>query len=194
MRSAAGPSAEAISIFVDENGADLLRFFQRRLETRESAPDLLAILLLRIWEKQRSLPRDPTEWRLWAFGMARNVLRENARRKVAEVRIADRLRDHMRELPPIPPDDPADLLERQALSQGVHEALQTLEATSREIVMLVHWEDLSLADVARLLKINESTARTKYGRARTKLRDELKARDLLGRNEDQLPHGSERHA
>jgi RNA polymerase sigma-70 factor (ECF subfamily) len=194
MRSAAGPSAEAISIFVDENGADLLRFFQRRLETRESAPDLLAILLLRIWEKRRSLPRDPKEWRLWAFGMARNVLRENARRKVAEVRIADRLRDHMRELPPIPPDDPADLLERQALSQGVHEALQTLEATSREIVMLVHWEDLSLADVARLLKINESTARTKYGRARTKLRDELKARDLLGRNEDQLPHGSERHA
>lgn len=194
MRSATSPSAEDISNFVDENGADLLRFFQRRLETRESAPDLLAILLLRIWEKRRSLPRDPAEWRLWAFGMARNILRENARRKVAEVRIADRLRDQMRELPPIPPDDPADLLERQALSQAVREALQTLEATSREIVMLVHWEGLSLADVARLLRINESTARTKYGRARTKLRDELKVHDFLVRNEDQLSHGSERHA
>ena len=81
-----------------------------------------------------------------------------------------------------------------ALSQAVREALQTLEATSREIVMLVHGEGLSLADVARLLRINESTARTKYGRARTKLRDELKVHDFLVRNEDQLSHGSERHA
>lgn len=43
--------------------------------------------------------------------------------------------------------------------------------------MLVHWDGFSIADAARLLSINNSTARTRYGRALRRLERTLQHRD-----------------
>ncbi|MEV8218699.1 sigma factor-like helix-turn-helix DNA-binding protein [Microbacterium sp. NPDC077391] len=52
-------------------------------------------------------------------------------------------------------------------------AVVALDAKSRELMMLVHWDGFSLAEAARLLSMNESTARTRHGRALRRLEKEL---------------------
>ncbi|MDS0246959.1 RNA polymerase sigma factor [Microbacterium aurantiacum] len=54
---------------------------------------------------------------------------------------------------------------------------------TRELVMLVHWDGFSIASAARRLSMNESTARTRYGRALQRLERELREpthRDRVG--------------
>jgi RNA polymerase sigma factor (sigma-70 family) len=90
----------------------------------------------------------------------RQFHRERARRAAREQRAA-------RLVPPtgdgaVPP---ADL--------DVRRALQALSPQQRAITYLVYWEDLGLAEVARLLDVSEGTVRKQLARAKTKLRRAL---------------------
>jgi RNA polymerase sigma-70 factor (ECF subfamily) len=56
---------------------------------------------------------------------------------------------------------------------SVRRAVGRLDERSRELVILVHWDGFSIAQAARLLSMNASTARTRYGRALHRLRRDL---------------------
>ena len=43
----------------------------------------------------------------------------------------------------------------------------------RELVMLVHWDGFSIAEAAQMLGLGQSTARTRYARARDRLRAQV---------------------
>jgi RNA polymerase sigma-70 factor, ECF subfamily len=55
----------------------------------------------------------------------------------------------------------------------VQEVLNTMEALDREILALRHFEQLTNAEVAATLEMNESTASSRYLRALKRLKDEL---------------------
>lgn len=58
---------------------------------------------------------------------------------------------------------------------AVRAAVSALAADLRELILVVHWEGLSVSDAARVLDISPSTARSRYAVAKSKLRDELGA-------------------
>jgi RNA polymerase sigma-70 factor (ECF subfamily) len=60
----------------------------------------------------------------------------------------------------------------------VQEVLNRMEPLDREVLALRHFEQLSNAEVAETLGVNESTASSRYLRALKRLKDEL--RDLPG--------------
>ena len=163
-----------IEIVVEDNAHDLLRYLQRRVSQPEDAADLLGRVLLALWENGARVPTTDTDARMWCFGIARNMLREHYRHTTKHLTLAIELRDHLRDS--TLQDNAADtMVETRIRAETVRAAVMELDTKSRELVMLVHWDGFTIAEAARLLAVNESTARTRHGRALQRLERELGA-------------------
>ncbi|WP_228375084.1 RNA polymerase sigma factor [Demequina iriomotensis] len=140
-----------------EHGGDLLRYLQRR--SPDAAADLLGETMLVAWRRRDDAPSATDQLRPWLFGVARMRLRGHRRDEARRFRLAERVAA----LAPIPtePDD--------ALALDVRAAIAGLPEPQRELVELVHWEGLSLADAAAVVGTNPSTARSRYAKARATL-------------------------
>lgn len=172
-RHAGAPALHTwIEAVVDQNADDLLRYLRRRVTHPEDAADLLGRVLLALWENSARLPSTANEARMWCYGIARNVLREHYRHAAKRLALADELRDHIRDS--AAQDNAADAAaEARERAEAVRTAVRRLDRSTRELVMLVHWDGFSIAEAARLLSMNESTARTRYGRALKRLERDL---------------------
>lgn len=141
------------------NADDLLAFFERRVEPRVDAADLLAETMLQAWRRKDATPASATEARMWLFGIARNVLSNHARGKRRRLALGDRLRANLQ---------PPETTPESAVT--VRNAIARLRPDQRELVMLVHWEGFNLAEAAAILGINPSTARSRHAVAKEELR------------------------
>lgn len=148
---------EALSAALRDHGADILRYLQRR--EPDHAADLLGDTMLVAWRRRADAPRDPSELRPWLFGIARMSLRGHGRDNGRRLRLTEKVAAHA----PIPsePDD--------ALALDVRQAIAALPVKQRELVELVHWEGMTLADAATVVGVNASTARGRYAKARQSL-------------------------
>jgi RNA polymerase sigma-70 factor, ECF subfamily len=164
---------EWVEIVVEDNVDDLLSYLRRRVAQPEDAADLLGRVLLALWEGAARVPTIDQDARMWCFGIARNILRENHRRSAKQLAWADGMRDSLRSAAVA---DAADTVaEVRMRADEVRGALATLDERSRELVMLIHWDGFSIAEAARILGINVSTGRTRYGRALRRLEKQLAA-------------------
>jgi RNA polymerase sigma-70 factor (ECF subfamily) len=177
-RNPVSPELRAwIEDVVDDNADDILRYLRRRVNQSEDAADLLGRVLLALWENSARMPTTAQEARMWCFGIARNIVREHYRNAAKRLAIADGLRDHLRSS--AQQDNAADTTaETRMRAEKVRQALTFLDERSRELVMLVHWDGFSIAEAARILSINQSTARTLHGRALQRLEKHLDDRPL----------------
>jgi RNA polymerase sigma-70 factor (ECF subfamily) len=162
MVSAAATRIERV---LQATAPDLLAFFERRIEPRADAADLLTETMLTAWRRADDLPDDDEGARRWLFGIAHNVLLNGLRGVRRRSRLASRVRGLLN-------DEGAP-----AADEGgeVRDALRRLAPDLAEIVTLVHWEGLPLVDVAAIVGIPVSTARRRYLRAKDELRAALTA-------------------
>lgn len=145
------------------NSADLLAYFRRRLEP-EDAADALADLMVTAWRREKAMPTDPLEARLWLFGIARNVLANAQRGQLRRTRLGARLRATL---------GAGDTAAASDHGIEVRDALARLEPELAELVRLVHWDGFAIVEAAELLGLPASTARGRYQRARQRLREAL---------------------
>jgi RNA polymerase sigma-70 factor, ECF subfamily len=68
---------------------------------------------------------------------------------------------------------PSELLEENETRQALQNAIDSLSATYREVVILRDVQNLSIKDAATILGITEGTVKTRLHRARLLLRDAL---------------------
>ncbi len=145
------------------NSSDLLRYFQRRVAL-DDAPDLLGETMVAAWRRVASLPDDDEQARMWLFGIARGTLLNYSRGERRRWALVDRLRSAASARPMVAgPDEGAD----------VRDAIDRLAPESSELVRLVHWDRLTIAQAAEVLNIPASTARSRYATAKEKLRTTL---------------------
>lgn len=156
-------SSVSIDALLRELVPDLLGYFTTRLDDREDAADAVADTLLVLWRKQRALPDEHEDARRYAFGVARRVLGTARRGAARRNALADQLRAVIRDEAVI--DAAPDIELRSALG--------TLSSKDRELVLLVAWDGFSVADAGRILGVSPEAARTRYSRARARLRHQL---------------------
>ena len=135
----------------------LRRFLARRTDPA-TADDVLAETLLVCWRRVADLPDAPLPW---AYGVARNCLRNAERSARRQERVAARLADE-----PDGSSPPEDL--------ALHEALAGLRPADAELLRLWAWEQLTPAEIATVLDITANAASIRLHRAREKLRDQLR--------------------
>lgn len=146
----------------EELAPDLLAYFLRRVVPRDEAADLLHETLLVMCRRQP--PGDWQDARLWAFGIARNVLRTHRRTASRRSALVERLRQEAAVITPLP-DGAVD----------VHAALAMLDPIDQEILRLVYWEGFTQVEVATLLTMPAATVRSRHLRARAALKAALEA-------------------
>ena len=136
----------------------LLTYFARRVLPRDESADCLSETLVVLWRKRDRLPATDGELRAFAFGVAKGVLANHVRGRVRQGALGDRVRDEVRVAAPSVVDD------------DVREALASLNARDRELVQLIVWDGFGVAEAGALLGIRPGAARTRYSRAKEKLR------------------------
>lgn len=160
--------AEFRSILRDTS-TDLLAYFERRVDVRDDAADLLGETMLQAWRRRGVLPEEPQRQRMWLFTIAANVLsnhhRSRRRRTALTARLRDRLADTSAEV------DPTE-------THAIRDAVLRLNQAHRELVMLIHWDGFTIAEAAEILGLNPSTARGRYSAAREVLKRSLEEATL----------------
>lgn len=142
---------------------DVLRFCLRRATSDADAEEAATEVFAIAWRRLDDVP-PPPEDRLWLFGVARNVLANQQRGERRRSRLLERLRA-----------EPADVVPEPRLpSDGAAAtALRALSAADRELLLLVGWEELSVAEVADVLGVPAPVVSRRLHRARKKFAAQL---------------------
>jgi RNA polymerase sigma-70 factor (ECF subfamily) len=130
----------------------------------QAAEEVVSDTFLVAWQHRSRLP---TEALPWLLGVARNVLRDSARKGRRREALTAQLRLWAQSEPT--PDVASSVVDRAALFN----ALSTLPDADREVLTLVAWGGLDHRGAARVLGCTQVTLRVRVHRARNRLRREL---------------------
>jgi RNA polymerase sigma-70 factor (ECF subfamily) len=144
-----------------------------RLSGRDAAEadDLCQEVLLRALRSARAL-RDPERFPGWLYRIAANVLHDYLRQKARRRRLVRSLEVEV--------EDPRDAAAAVDLGEELKEALGAvlaLPATYREPMLLKHVEDLSYAEIGKILGLSQNAVQVRIFRAREMLRQKLRKAD-----------------
>ncbi len=162
-RSLAG-DGEAFTEVIFRHEAAVGAYLARRAG-REAAEDLLGDVWVAALESRGTYDRSFAEARPWLFGVALNRLRRYWRSRPAEDLVPD--------VTGLAAGwDPWPAVDGRVDTQTVlRAALARLRPEEREVLTLVAWEDLTVADAARVLGMPPGTARRLLHQARLALRN-----------------------
>ena len=151
--------------------AGLYRFALRRTDSRQDAEDLVAEVFMVAWRRLAELPVGE-ETRLWLFGTARLILRNQWRGRRRRQHLVERLRRTATA------EGSADRMAQPAeATTDVGAAMARLPDRDREVLLLAAWEGLASQEIAVVLDVTAETARKRLQRARTRLREALRPED-----------------
>ncbi|WP_106814362.1 sigma-70 family RNA polymerase sigma factor [Microbacterium timonense] len=148
--------AVRLSALYDAHAAPIWRYVVHLTGDRAGADDIVQETLLRAWRTPRILEQDPSTTRSWMFTVARHLV-------IDDVRSARRRREiDVAELPERTVPDATDALFEAII---VEEALASLTADHRAVVIHAYYRGLSVAEMAAELDIPEGTVKSRlhYG-------------------------------
>jgi RNA polymerase sigma factor (sigma-70 family) len=166
--------AAAFGELYRRHSLEIYTWFRRRIEW--AASDLTAETFAQAWlSRKRFRPEVADSAFPWLLGVARNVLRESARRQQIETRARERLG--------LPLDLAAEegyasVEERLSPRAALAEALDALPEHEREALELRVVEELAYDDVAKRLAIRPAAARLRVSRALRRLDPSTLKEDL----------------
>ena len=163
---------DAFERFYRQHVEAVQRFVARRVDDPYLAADLTADVFVAVIESAASYRRSRGEPAAWLFGIARNVVADEYRRKAKELRTAARIRG--REL--LDEDDVAALherIDRESAARDLYRELTGLSAAERAVLELVALDGLSVGEAGHALGIGSVAARVRLHRARRRLEGRL---------------------
>jgi RNA polymerase sigma-70 factor (ECF subfamily) len=147
----------------DEHGSALLGFALNALRDRGLAEDCVQETFLRAWRSRASYSAERASTRTWLFAIARNVVIDvhRSRRRLPRLVEAEILEE-------VPAED-RDPLEPLAIA----EALARLSAEHRQVVVAVHLNGETYADLSAATSVPVATLRSRAFYALRALRGHL---------------------
>jgi RNA polymerase sigma-70 factor (ECF subfamily) len=152
---------------------------------REDAEDATQETMIKLW---RTLPSYRFECPIlpYTLRMARNTALDLLRRRAARIQtVSMTVQDGAGESEAIDVADsdeyanPARAYERQERVQSIRAAIDELPPDQRDIIVLKDLEGYSYEQIGQILQIGEGTVKSRLSRARKKLAEILKARNIF---------------
>lgn len=135
------------------------RFVRRRVESAELAEELAADVFRVVWQKWGHEPHTDIAWLLT---VARNLIGNAYRSRDRQLALQEKLRSAAETL-----SGP------QSQDLMVHNAMAALRGSERDILQLAYWDELTMAEIARVLECSESAAKVRLHRARAAFRKQM---------------------
>lgn len=173
---------EAYRALLDAYGQRLYGYFLRATGRHHDAEDLLGELMVRLVSKLKSYD-DRGRFEPWLFRIAANMVRDRIRRarsspEPASLSIEGESGTSLGDSVLAPAQDVGGGMLAQETSVKLQAALQKLDITTREMIMLRHFGQMSFKEIADLFDCPLGTALARVHRG-------LKAlRDLMGVGDD----------
>lgn len=146
----------------DRFAPELYRYIYHRLGAKAFAEDLTAEVFVRVLNVQRA----PNDWRAYLYRIAHNLVIDSLRRnphvlEQADEELVDRTND---------PVERAEVAEEQ---RRLRKAIARLSPDQQQVIVLKFIEEMSNAEVARILDKPEGAVKSLQHRALTNLREWL---------------------
>lgn len=162
------PSKEVLyRTLFDEYWSRVRRHVACFVDNADEVDEIAAEVFVVAWRKLN--PSKPMGLR-WFLRVADNKLRDVMRRGQSRTRAIEAMTRGMQASEELHP------LEALALRQ----ALQSLNARERQVVVLTYWDGLSAGEVSEVLRCSQAAVWTTLTRARQKLRGQLEAKEVGG--------------
>jgi RNA polymerase sigma-70 factor (ECF subfamily) len=160
-----GGSRDAFEELFARYREPLYGFFRRRLEGRERADDLtqetfLAVIRATSRYEPRALVRT------YLYGIALKLLAAERRQQIRSA----------------PGNPPVSIDEAPDTGLWIRQAMEKLDPSEREILMLREFEQLSYSEIAQLLRLPVNTVRSRLFRSRTALKNYLEPAEVRREN------------
>lgn len=163
-----GASPDAFEAFYRENVEDVQRFVSRRVSDPHDAADLTAEVFLAVIESAQAYRPGAGPPRAWLFGIARNVVAMEHRRRVHRLTVMGRVIGQ-RVLEPDAMERAVERIDAQQEARRLHARLSELSPPLCAVVELVVIDELSVIEAATVLGISAGTARARLHRSRKKI-------------------------
>jgi len=144
----------------------VLAFATRRTASRADAEDIAGETFAVAWRRIDQMPGEVLEQKPWLFSIARYVLSNHYRGRSR----ANRLSELLSVTAPMPAEAAdAGIEDRSDLADALH-ALFALDEKDQEILLLALWEELSIAEIAKVMHLSRPNVSVRLHRARWRLR------------------------
>lgn len=152
--------------------AHIVRYGLRRLADSDASAELAQEVFVVAWRRRGEVPDRSLPW---LYGVARRLLANQWRSRRAA---PDLLPIAHGDLTRVADTSGAD---RTVGVADVRAALATLNDLDQEILRLIGWEELTVAEAARVLGCSRATAAVRLHRARRRLADAMSERPVRSR-------------
>jgi RNA polymerase sigma-70 factor, ECF subfamily len=164
-----------------------IRHFCRRRVANDLVDDAVAETFLIAWRRLEDVPAGD-EALIWLYGVAYRVIGHQWRSTARRRRLEDRLRSVVRR--------PASAADESVIDGDeyrlVLDAAARLSHTDAEVLRLVAWEQLSVADTAAVLEIAPNAVKQRLHRARRNLAREYRRLESRQTSTPAAPEGGAR--
>ena len=151
--------AEFVRVF-EENHLPLFRFALRLTGSAVDAEDIVQECFLELLRPGCSYHPDRAPVRTYLFGIVRNQSLKRLRKNVMQPEITEQA-------------TPEDRVLQEEAGQVVAAAIAGLPDTEKEVLILAHYEQLSLSEVAEIVGSEVGAVKSRLQRAREALRNAL---------------------
>lgn len=168
----------ALASIVEKYGKLAYRLAIQITKNHEDANDVMQETFLKVYESIGSF-RKESAFETWLYriivNQALNMVKRRERRRESSISDADEI-DLRFNLPGSSSyaNSPHDDVEKKELQKWVTQAVDSLSAKHRTVVILHEFEGLTHPQIATILNCSEGTVRSRLHYARRKLRDLLK--------------------
>jgi RNA polymerase sigma-70 factor (ECF subfamily) len=167
---------EAFRELVERHQNAVIGTVAKMLGNASEAEDISQQVFMRVWRHAKRY-RPDAKFTTYLFTITRNLVFNETRRRSRKKEVsADEREETTKHLIADSPDrrPDAELLQLE-LQQAVDAAIASLPETQRMAVILRRYEQLSYEEIAKTLKLSVSAVKSTLFRARTTLRESLKA-------------------
>ena len=159
----------------DEYAGALLVFAYRAVGNLQDAEDVVQEVLVRVWRSADRFDPDRAAISTWLFTIARNVVIDHRRRQQVRPRVVADVTPDGDE-----PHADATGFDRALEAWHMAEALRSLTADHREVIIETYYRDRSVAQAAERLGIPPGTVKSRLYHGLRNLRVALQDRGSVG--------------
>ena len=160
-----GGEAAFLQLF-DEHHLPLFRFAYRLTGSVTDAEDVVQECFLELLRPGCSYDPGRTGLRTYLFGVVRNQVLKRRRKSAVGAESGPELRAE---------GSPESQVLRTEMEDVVSRAVMQLPDTQREVLILAHYEQMPLAEIARVMAIDVGAVKSRLQRARANLKETLAA-------------------
>jgi RNA polymerase sigma factor, sigma-70 family len=166
-RASRGDEAAFLELYERHRDA-VFRFAYRMLGSAELSEDVAHDCFLSLIKAPQRFDGARSALRTYLFGAARNLAMKHLRRAGQDVSVDELLAE-----PAIFEEQPLHQLLDEEVSQMVQRAVNLLPPLQREALVLFEYEELSLAEIAKVVGADVGTVKARLYRARQALKRTL---------------------